>query len=113
VREGSLRFTAPAFGAKPEADRGSAYISQLRGLFENIAPHSNQTPEVKVLPARPVDSGAGAETNRELAQQQQYTLYDTPFIPLFDNFYLTDPIRRASITMGKCSTQFQSHNFPF
>ncbi len=44
---------------------------------------------------------------------KQYTLYDTSFIPLFDNYYLTDSISRASVTMGKCSAQFQNHNFSF
>jgi hypothetical protein len=33
-------------------------------------------------------------------------IYNSNYKPLFDNFYLSNPISRASVTMGKCSSQF-------
>ena len=104
-----------------------AHISYL---FGNIAPHLNH-PDGLASPGGtsdgPVRPGAAPvyffppslrQTNMALscgggATIKQYTLYDTSFIPLFDNSYSTDPISRAPIIMGKCSAQFQSHNFPF
>ena len=62
---------------------------------------------------------APKQTNNQEAQKavaiskKLYTINPTNFIPLYDNFYLTDAISRASITMGKCSNLFKTHNFDF
>jgi hypothetical protein len=95
-----------------------AHISYL---FENIAPHSNHPDGFASRAASPLRQPAGSSAVDFFPGAhfggpgliKQCTLHDTSSIPLSDNLYPTDPISRASITMGKCSAQFQSHNFPF
>ncbi len=85
------------------------YISYL---FKNIAPHLNYPEGSFVI------SNLNAITTfipyfKGFKSLKQYTLYNTSFTPIYDNFYLSDSISRASVIMGKCSTQFISHNFSF
>jgi NADH-quinone oxidoreductase subunit G len=46
---------------------------------------------------------------REKAEWKKFgkegTLSAQPFVPVIDNFYMTDPISRASVTMAKCTEE--------
>jgi len=93
--------------------KGTLDRSYISHLFENIAPHLNRAMNYGTeFGGSAADQASKIAANKMQTNRiKQYLLYDTSFIPLFDNFYLTDPISRASITMGKCSAQFKSHNF--
>jgi hypothetical protein len=56
--------------------------------------------------------------NRNVPKTKIKTEYNVIYVfgsnlaPLGDNFYLSDIITKSSITMGKCSAIFKTHNFP-
>jgi len=101
------------------------------GIFEYIAPHLNQMAQRRmqeVYPKGLVRGNGSSMGNRRSGKlpmnmapettevgrklhRRLYTIDSTNLIPLYDSFYLADPISRASITMGKCSNLFKTHNF--
>ena len=73
-------------------------ISQLRKRMEKIAPHFAQVGEI--VPAQWQENGAAGRV----------VISAAPFDEFITNFYMTDPISRASKTMAECSkaVSFQS-----
>ena len=66
-------------------------IEALRARIAKIAPHFAQVGEV-VPTAWQSD-----------APKERYSIAGTPFAPAIANFYMTDPISRASKTMAECT----------
>jgi NADH-quinone oxidoreductase subunit G len=57
----------------------------------------------KMFEFAPILAGIG---KREKAEWKEFgktgSLTPTPFVPVIENFYMTDPISRVSPTMAKC-----------
>lgn len=75
-------------------------LEELRYRVAELAPHL-----LKYDYIEPTVFGKVA-----LAAQQnaKTTLLPTPITDYIDNFYMTDAISRASVTMAKCSTAFNN-----
>ena len=67
-------------------------------LFDNTAPHVNENHAVNLF-------NTSIKANHKPISQPNI-FYTSSFKPLFDNFYLSNSISRASVLMGKCSSLF-------
>jgi|CXWL01.1.fsa_nt_gi NADH-quinone oxidoreductase subunit G len=72
-------------------------LSQLRKRMEKIAPHFAQVGEI--APSQWQEGGV---------QSGRVVISSTPFDEFITNFYMTDPISRASKTMAECSRMVNS-----
>src|SRR5262249_9007278 len=66
-------------------------LAQLRARMEKVAPHFAKVGEIVPAqwPAAPAQSGI--------------PISSAPMAEFIDNFYMTDPISRASVTMAECT----------
>jgi NADH-quinone oxidoreductase subunit G len=72
-------------------------IAQLRARMEKIAPHFARLSEI--VPSQLPDG----------VQPGRVVINAAPFDEFITNFYMTDPISRASKTMAECSRAINSH----
>ncbi len=69
-------------------------LSQLRARMAKIAPHFAKPGEIVPAPWRGVKDAA-----------RTFRITEAPFDTLIGNFYMTDPISRASRTMAQCTRE--------
>ena len=94
-------------------------------LFNTIAPHLNENNSLFMNDSsikttceyHKVNLNSFSDGNRLLDKDQKdfsvldtkkYIILNSNYIPLFDNFYLSNIISQSSVTMGKCSLKFFS-----
>jgi len=83
----------------------------MNSVFENIAPHLENIDDISVsspYKASLEDSVKTVESSFPKDLSKSFSFEDSNFIPLFDNFYQTDVISKASISMGKSSLSFKN-----
>jgi hypothetical protein len=88
----------------------------INSVFENIAPHLDNFDDISVsspYKASLGDSGKTVESSFTKDLSKSFSFEDSNFIPLFDNFYQTDVISKASVSMGKSSLSFKNQAWPF
>lgn len=68
--------------------------------FQNIAPHL-----IKI----DTYTNSTALTTSNIDSTSTTLILNSNFTPLYDNFYLSDVITKASITMGKCASQSRNN----
>ncbi len=67
----------------------------------------------KMLEAAPVLAHIGQrQSGMESHSARKAMFRRKPFVPVIDNFYMTDPISRASVTMAKCTEEILPHLQP-
>ena len=75
--------------------------------FRDIAPHLARIDTLYGTKSIAKVSATGTDTTGTTIP------FNSNFIPLYDNFYLSDVITKSSITMGKCSAQSQNNTANF
>jgi len=108
--EGRVQMTRAAVGPKGEAKEGWAIFRALSARLGKTLPYDTADAlRAKLREERPVFAGlgfapghAGAGALAALVEAGG-TLSDKPFVEPIKDFYLTNPIARASRTMAECS----------
>ncbi|MEM1104797.1 MAG: NADH-quinone oxidoreductase subunit NuoG [Pseudomonadota bacterium] len=110
--EGRVQMTAKAVQPKGEAREGWAIFRALSDLFGAPLPYdSAEALRERLRSTFPVFAGLGFAPGSEYAPllnepaEASSELRDLPFQAAHGDFYLTNPIARASKTMAECSLQ--------
>lgn len=86
----------------------------FKQLFNSIAPNLNENNTILLEKPSIYPHLLSTSFNKDLINKNSFSYFiysthnlipNTNFIPLFDNFYLSNVISKSSITMGKCSSQ--------
>ena len=112
--EGRVQMTNRAVQPKGEAREGWAIFRALSGLFGKPLPYDTADALRELLRGKAGENtpfsgrgyapGAkGVEALKAPAPAAASSLGNAPFAPVVDDFYLTNPIARASRTMAECS----------
>ena len=113
--EGRVQMTRRAVQPKGEAREGWAIFRALSDVLGKTLPYDTADALREALrEANPVFSGlgfapgdAGVEALKQKIEAGSAALTAAPFVAAIDDFYLTNPIARASKTMAECSLQKQ------
>ena len=113
--EGRVQMTRRAVQPKGEAREGWAIIRAMSDVVGKTLPYDSAEALRETLrEANPVFSGlgfapgdAGVEALKQKIDAGGASVSAVPFAVAIDDFYLTNPIARASKTMAECSLQKQ------
>ena len=113
--EGRVQMTRRAVQPKGEAREGWAIFRALSDVLGKTLPYDTADALREALrEANPVFAGlgfapgdAGVEALKQKIEAGSAALTAAPFVAAIDDFYLTNPIARASKTMAECSLQKQ------
>jgi len=113
--EGRVQMTRRAVQPKGEAREGWAIFRALSDVVGKTLPYDSADALREALrESNPVFAGlgyapgdAGVEALKEKIPSGGAAIKDAPFVAAIDDFYLTNPIARASKTMAECSLQKQ------
>ncbi len=113
--EGRVQMTRRAVQPKGEAREGWAIFRALSDVLGKTLPYDTADALREALrEANPVFAGlgfapgdAGVEALKQKIKAGSAALTAAPFVAAIDDFYLTNPIARASKTMAECSLQKQ------
>ena len=107
--EGRVQVTSKAVQPKGEAREGWAIFRALSAVMVKTLPYDSVDALRETLRENPVFAGigyapgaAGAEALKAVPDSAG-SLSAAPFKPVIGDFYLTNPIARASKTMAECS----------
>ncbi len=121
--EGRVQMTSPAVQPKGDAREGWAIFRALSGLFGKPLPYDSADGLRALIRGKPGQktpfagrgyapgaTGAGALRNTVSAAPSR--LQSTPLRSAIGDFYLTNPIARASRTMAECSVLVEALDRP-
>ena len=113
--EGRVQMTRRAVQPKGEAREGWAIFRALSDVVGNTLPYDSADDlRAALRDSNPVFAGLGYAPGHEGVEALKVkisgvtgTLGDAPFSTSIGDFYMTNPIARASKTMAECSLQKQ------
>ncbi len=114
--EGRVQRSKLAFFPPGSAQNDAAILRNLLGTDEMLQSAAPAGPGLEILAPHLLRENSVQKADRVLGDESvftkpDYTVHKTPIQPPVDNFYMTDPITRASKTMAKCTRVQKSSNF--